>query len=187
MRSQRIFQVLLHLFKSPWSECSTTFDVGYRDKHRRCLDGVIGELGCSGKNIYTEICYNGRCPSWSDWTKCSKSCGNGVRSRYKDDEKEEVEICNPSACVENTNICDLAKHNTLNEEEETIALNGTGELDIICVSEKNETRGYMSAHVQQNISDYEGRLYSRTWNKVWLTHESNSTYVMDLSGYYLKF
>ena len=167
---------------SPWSQCSMTCDIGYRSRQRKCLNGFIGDLGCTGATNKTELCSNVRCPTWSEWTECSKLCGNGIRSRFKNDEGNEIEICNNSPCTQRTNICE--EGGTLMKEE-IIRLNNTAELNIICISETNSTRGYMSINVKQNISRFRNEtetFTSFTWDKVWLAYENNSRYVINLSG-----
>eukprot|EP00118_Oscarella_pearsei_P001978 m.9100 g.9100 ORF g.9100 m.9100 type:complete len:509 (+) comp21089_c0_seq2:151-1677(+) len=72
-----------------WSACSTTCGMGIQSRRRACFN-VASENKCGGLPIETRQCRNGRCPpidgtwaTWSGWTTCSSSCGQGMQHRSR--------------------------------------------------------------------------------------------------------
>ncbi|XP_048581714.1 uncharacterized protein LOC5511228 isoform X2 [Nematostella vectensis] len=79
---------------SEWTGCSKTCGTGFRSRIRNCTNPVpdYGGNDCSrlGDNVETQSCDSGvKCPvdgefsDWTEWTKCTSSCGKGVRSRSR--------------------------------------------------------------------------------------------------------
>ncbi|XP_067016400.1 SCO-spondin-like isoform X2 [Acropora muricata] len=73
-----------------WSSCSKTCGSGTQIRVRSCTNPPPKYEGkCVGPNIQTKSCLVKRCPvngrwsSWSAWTKCSKACGNGTKTRLR--------------------------------------------------------------------------------------------------------
>jgi len=66
--------------------CSTTCGAGNQQYTRNCLNGVRGDIGCTGPQTKTEFCNIRDCPVWglwSQWKPCSKTCGTGQKSRTR--------------------------------------------------------------------------------------------------------
>ena len=74
---------------SGWSHCSTTCGDGKRQRGRECATPSLrnGKYLCDGGPDYEEeTCNLGDCPTWSpwgQWSECSKSCGGGLRTKYR--------------------------------------------------------------------------------------------------------
>ena len=73
---------------TPWTECTVSCGGGQKSRVRECLLPTKrnGQSGCFGDSEETMVCGMGACPDWgewSDWTVCSKSCGGGQTSRYR--------------------------------------------------------------------------------------------------------
>lgn len=76
---------------SIWSTCSKTCGRGSRISVRTCVTTVEGEgrAKCPGENYKRETCIDKQCPvhggwaEWSAWTKCSKTCASGRKTRYR--------------------------------------------------------------------------------------------------------
>eukprot|EP00093_Oithona_nana_P007993 07993.XXX_283722_282649_1 [CDS] Oithona nana genome sequencing. len=73
---------------SEWSECSTTCGVGRKTRFRLCNDG----RNCIGDSLQYETCpTNPTCPqptegqwmTWSMWSTCSTTCGDGIKQRVR--------------------------------------------------------------------------------------------------------
>ena len=74
-----------------WGECSRTCDQGTRSRVRSCRPG----RQCFGSSSDVELCGFGICPvvrptpvlspwnGWSRWGECSRSCGDGIRTRSR--------------------------------------------------------------------------------------------------------
>jgi len=45
-----------------------------------------------------EMCYQGTCLTWSEWTQCSEFCGGGTQQRFRSDRKVESSKCNLQTC-----------------------------------------------------------------------------------------
>ncbi|XP_068091514.1 SCO-spondin-like isoform X2 [Hyperolius riggenbachi] len=112
---------------TPWSECSVTCGGGYQSRYRFC-DGPSGMgADCDGSDREEQPCNlypcseSGNWSSWSSWTDCTKSCGEGVRSRSRtcsnpsplgggdfcEGASTEVESCQLEPCPE-MNCSDIA-------------------------------------------------------------------------------
>lgn len=108
-----------------WSECSHTCGGGFRQKTRECIEASDNDVTtpassdedenpCMEPLEVIEGCNEATCPVWSvwgDWTVCSKTCGGGRRTRYRQctdpatgqeafcpGSNEESEDCNSQDC-----------------------------------------------------------------------------------------
>ena len=76
---------------SQWSECSSSCSSGTKARTRTCNNPspTNGGHTCTGNATETEWCQIIPCPihggwgKWSNWTDCTKTCGNGIKSRYR--------------------------------------------------------------------------------------------------------
>lgn len=80
---------------STWSGCSASCGKGFHTRFRNCTnpkpDGGGKNCDGIGPAKETEQCdlpeceipINGNYTRWTTWTKCSKTCGGGVRARYR--------------------------------------------------------------------------------------------------------
>ena len=90
-----IFKESVNLFKelgpwSEWTDCSLTCNGGERSRRRVCgLDPTSKSKDnpCKAPLKETQKCNTDKCPvftQWSDWTTCSKTCGNGNQQRERE-------------------------------------------------------------------------------------------------------
>ncbi|KAM4705238.1 SCO-spondin-like [Rhinophrynus dorsalis] len=76
---------------TPWSECSATCGGGFQNRYRFCTEPPPSGAGlpCDGPDREEQPCNLDSCTEggnwsvWSTWTDCTKSCGEGVRSRSR--------------------------------------------------------------------------------------------------------
>lgn len=76
---------------SQWSKCSKSCSGGKKYRMRTCSNPPPSNGGkpCTGNSTETGMCQTIPCPidggwgEWSNWTDCSKTCGNGIKSRYR--------------------------------------------------------------------------------------------------------
>ncbi|XP_067056579.1 coadhesin-like isoform X1 [Acropora muricata] len=74
-----------------WGSCSRTCGTGNQNRHRSCTAPVPKYRGrsCSGVSRQSKSCYRRHCPvnggwsSWGSWSRCSKTCGTGLYTRYR--------------------------------------------------------------------------------------------------------
>ncbi|XP_067056574.1 coadhesin-like isoform X2 [Acropora muricata] len=74
-----------------WGSCSRTCGTGNQNRHRSCTAPVpkYGGRSCSGVSRQVKSCYRRHCPvnggwsSWGRWSRCSKTCGTGLYTRYR--------------------------------------------------------------------------------------------------------
>ena len=91
---------------SEWTDCSLTCNGGERSRRRVCgLDPTSKSKDnpCKAPLKETEKCNTDKCPvftEWSEWTTCSKTCGNGEQKRERE--------CVPSSEVSSRLFCEGA-------------------------------------------------------------------------------
>ncbi|XP_067056580.1 coadhesin-like isoform X2 [Acropora muricata] len=74
-----------------WGSCSRSCGTGNQNRHRSCTAPVPKYRGrsCSGVSRQSKSCYRRHCPvnggwsSWGSWSRCSKTCGTGLYTRYR--------------------------------------------------------------------------------------------------------
>ncbi|KFD49879.1 hypothetical protein M513_09208, partial [Trichuris suis] len=72
-----------------WSACSSTCGQGTQKRSRTCSGGERADpnLSCLGDSAEVRSCSMTACDettnSWTAWTSCSSTCGDGVKSRSK--------------------------------------------------------------------------------------------------------
>ncbi|XP_061739556.1 hemicentin-1 [Nerophis ophidion] len=74
-----------------WGPCSLTCGVGSQKRQRQCNKPLPANGGrhCAGSSIETRSCQGKPCPvdgnwsEWSSWEECSRSCGQGNRTRVR--------------------------------------------------------------------------------------------------------
>lgn len=103
-----------------WTPCSETCGFGRTLRWRSCVNPAPrnGGLPCKGSESEIKICKERECivdggwSEWSPWSKCSKTCGVGVRSRKRtcdnpepknggrecEGENVELEKCSSKSC-----------------------------------------------------------------------------------------
>nr|XP_039268100.1 A disintegrin and metalloproteinase with thrombospondin motifs adt-1-like [Styela clava] len=95
---------------SDFTKCSVTCGGGTQKATRTCKNGRVGQEGCIGDTTKTRKCGEDECignfGTWSVWTKCSETCGNGIRTRSRSCEggtkcigkSQESEDCKVKEC-----------------------------------------------------------------------------------------
>ncbi|XP_052788572.1 A disintegrin and metalloproteinase with thrombospondin motifs adt-1-like [Mya arenaria] len=74
---------------SPFGSCSSTCGNGLMRRDRQCDNPWPSSDGnfCFGDNINYDSCIGSDCPvgwlPWSAWSKCSGSCGDGIKTRQR--------------------------------------------------------------------------------------------------------
>lgn len=102
---------------SSWSVCSSTCGTGTQTIGRQSSPARHGGARCQGNSTLDRQCNNGECSvdcqwaTWSEWFACSKSCGGGNATRYRQvsipksesgqdcrGAASESKACSPAAC-----------------------------------------------------------------------------------------
>eukprot|EP00731_Ephydatia_muelleri_P026831 Em0018g931a len=74
---------------SNWTECSRSCGGGRQSRVRECLSDGRKSLNCTGNRVEVRACNTQCCPvnggfaSWSGWSNCSVTCGNGTQNRTR--------------------------------------------------------------------------------------------------------
>lgn len=76
---------------SEFSNCSKTCGNGTTFRYRNCTNPSpqYGGQNCSGEDYIIKSCNTHKCPinggytNWSNFTECTKSCGNGIQLRHR--------------------------------------------------------------------------------------------------------
>lgn len=74
---------------STYSDCSASCDYGTMERRRLCISHTgqkLSSKSCPGNAVQTVKCIVSKCPEWSEWrpyTACSKTCGDGVKTRTR--------------------------------------------------------------------------------------------------------
>ncbi|XP_052284771.1 SCO-spondin-like isoform X2 [Dreissena polymorpha] len=104
-----------------WTICDVTCGGGTHNRSRDCYfpQSVPKGQDCQGDSSEFTTCRNESCPvdgvlgQWSSWTMCSKTCGGGTQSRYRNctypddrphgqsciEQLSESPACNPQVCT----------------------------------------------------------------------------------------
>ncbi|XP_060600666.1 thrombospondin-2-like, partial [Ruditapes philippinarum] len=105
---------------SSWDACSVACGVGLEKRHRNCSNPIPDRNGlqCFGDTLDVRICLPGPCANggwtnWGQWSTCSVTCRDGLKSRsrtftnprpsplgkYCDGDPSEVVSCTKSSCI----------------------------------------------------------------------------------------
>uniref|UniRef100_A0A665VKH1 SCO-spondin n=1 Tax=Echeneis naucrates TaxID=173247 RepID=A0A665VKH1_ECHNA len=77
---------------TPWGQCSVSCGAGLKSRYRFCPGPQQSGSGllCLGPHREDQVCISSPCDrdggwgKWSNWTKCTKSCGGGIQSRKRE-------------------------------------------------------------------------------------------------------
>ncbi|XP_059141737.1 uncharacterized protein LOC131929503 isoform X2 [Physella acuta] len=166
---------------SLWSEwvCDVQCGEGNASRSRSCNNPapLYGGLNCSGELNETKSCDNlTACPinggfgPWSDWSTCSKTCGSGVTTRYRNCDSPKPQYggknCSVTGFTEsaqcNNNTCPvcLKLYRQTHMQDIQCKTNTTTDMtecNIVCIS------GYIT---DLSIVYKCGRLSNYTWSHV---------------------
>ncbi|KAK3598646.1 hypothetical protein CHS0354_024368 [Potamilus streckersoni] len=73
----------------PWTSCAVTCGTGIQTRYRACQRNSSSTSDCSGEYVEQALCFTSTCPTygkwttWSSWSSCDLSCGNGTQSRIR--------------------------------------------------------------------------------------------------------
>ncbi|XP_053404882.1 A disintegrin and metalloproteinase with thrombospondin motifs adt-1-like [Mercenaria mercenaria] len=75
---------------TPWGSCSATCGIGLQRRDRSCSNPYPARFGdhCYGDSRDDQICLTSACSDggWADWTvwgTCSRTCGDGIKTRSR--------------------------------------------------------------------------------------------------------
>lgn len=95
---------------SLWGDCTVTCGGGLQYRNRSCDGPRYGGAECAGADEEQRDCGENPCPipgdwmSWSGWSRCSATCGTGVRWRTRD--------CNETSYGDLTAPCEGTSNGT---------------------------------------------------------------------------
>ncbi|XP_078662008.1 SCO-spondin-like [Branchiostoma floridae x Branchiostoma belcheri] len=102
-----------------WTECSLTCGKGQKARFRECrVNGQVSRSACEGASREVDTCIDSPCAidgswaSWSKWSACSVTCGQGTKIRVREcsdpepqfggrqcpGRRGEIAYCNATAC-----------------------------------------------------------------------------------------
>ena len=90
-----------------WSECSKSCDGGFQIRSVICKNSHVGDCLVDEKPTTNQTCGEIPCPKWAvgNWSKCSKSCGGGVKRRTVSCENNHVGECLQMEKPQGTKSC----------------------------------------------------------------------------------
>ncbi|KAL4224566.1 Adamtsl1p [Mactra antiquata] len=76
---------------SPWSSCVSSCGAGLHRRFRTCEKRHQDDIDCEGELLEDKRCYNDPCTApvdgswsmWFTWSDCTKTCGNGTKTRMR--------------------------------------------------------------------------------------------------------
>nr|CAB3262388.1 uncharacterized protein LOC100179634 [Phallusia mammillata] len=102
---------------SQWSPCTKSCGSGTHTQTRTCSTGQQDDCGTEWRHKWkcnTEKCNAGKWNTWNSWTSCSKTCGEGSRTRTRSCSTGrnsdcgitsiETLLCNKFACLGELNL-----------------------------------------------------------------------------------
>ncbi|XP_052105775.1 SCO-spondin-like [Mytilus californianus] len=101
---------------SSWNECSVTCGGGMKVRDRNCSSPVpqYGGDPCFGNSTNIDICNEDPCSidgnwsGWSEWEKCSVTCGGGLKTRNRTCSNPEPQFGGKYCTGNDTHISDCA-------------------------------------------------------------------------------
>ena len=92
---------------SQWSKCSKTCGGGIQKRTVSCENNQVGDCLVTDKPAGTQNCRDIPCPMWSagEWSKCSKSCDGGIKTRTVTCQNSHVGACLSTDNPEETMQC----------------------------------------------------------------------------------
>ena len=90
-----------------WSACTKSCDGGIQTRTVSCENSRVGDCLVTDMPASTKECRDVPCPKWSvgEWSKCSKSCDGGVKTRTVTCENSHIGACLLTNKPEATMLC----------------------------------------------------------------------------------
>ncbi|XP_013380180.1 SCO-spondin [Lingula anatina] len=91
---------------SEWLSCDVSCGTGMEIRIRQCIPGLNGNTDCEGDGVEARECsltpcqYVSKWLGWSEWQRCTVSCGGGRHRRYRECDRYKGEPCVGSAVEE---------------------------------------------------------------------------------------
>uniref|UniRef100_A0A915A669 Peptidase M12B domain-containing protein n=1 Tax=Parascaris univalens TaxID=6257 RepID=A0A915A669_PARUN len=102
-----------------WNQCSVTCGKGSQARYRRCVSAqnTLG-YSCGGNSMEVRQCDMGSCYTgtvglwgkWTEWSRCSASCGPGIQTRNRYCTKEPCDGSGQSRMSCNLGSCPTSSH-----------------------------------------------------------------------------
>ncbi|KAH9492583.1 Hemicentin-1 [Bulinus truncatus] len=96
-----------------WTQCTVTCGGGHQSRKRQCQQPLYGGVQCPGGGNETQLCNQQLCPidgvwsTWSVWSQCSSTCGQGVQQRNRTCNGPLFGGSDCSGAVNETQTCNL--------------------------------------------------------------------------------